>query len=67
MKKRTVLSSIPEVFSLKPSGGYGRFVPREGAAGMMRDQWAAIGQRLTRASDTVGTDSRVQAQKTEAA
>lgn len=67
MKKRSVLSTIPEVFSLNAKSDYRRFVVRDGASGMMRDAWISIGSRLNAAIHKVGKEANGQAKKTEAA
>lgn len=67
MKKRSIISTIPEVFSLNAKSDYSRFVVREGANGMMRDRWIAIGNRLNASAQKVGKEANGQAQKTEAA
>jgi hypothetical protein len=67
MKKRSVISTVPEVFSLSAKSDYSRFVVRDGASGMMRDTWISIGNRLNTAIHKVGKEANGQAQKTEAA
>lgn len=61
--KYSLLDAFSEVFSLQPNSDYSRFVPKGGAAGMMRDQWQAIGQRLEQAAIKVGKNETHGAQK----
>ena len=66
MKKRSILATLPAVFSLNAKSNYSRFLVRDGAAGMMRDAWAGIGRRLDGATRQVGKEADGQAKKPEA-
>ncbi len=64
--RRSVISTIPSVFSLPSKADYSHFVIRDGAEGMMRDTWTSIGERLNTAISKVEKDSNGQTQNTEA-
>jgi|GEM_PF-5672056 len=57
MKRKSTLRAMPEIFSVLPHGGYGRFMVKEGAIGMMRENWAQIGSRLSNSIEKVTRDS----------
>lgn len=65
--ERSVISTIPSVFSLSSKADYSHFVIRDGAEGMMRETWASIGERLDAAISKVGKESNGQTQNTESA
>jgi hypothetical protein len=53
MKRKSALRAIPEIFSVLPHGGYGRFIVKEGAIEMMRVNWTEIGSRLSNSIEKV--------------
>ncbi|BBL72041.1 hypothetical protein [Methylogaea oryzae] len=55
--KRSPKNAVASVFSLLPNSDYSRFVPQQGAEGMMLETWTAIGERLEKATATVGQEA----------
>lgn len=52
MKKR-IITTIPEVFSLR-GNDYSVYVVKGGAEEMMRNNWSGVGRRLSNAVTKVG-------------
>jgi hypothetical protein len=50
---KNILKALPEIYSFKRAD-YGRFVVREGASGLMRDNWIAVGDHMRVAATKVG-------------
>ena len=61
---KDTLASIPDVFTLIPDSDYSRYVPKGGAAQLMRENWERTGKQLRKAIEKVGREiDEQQAQK----
>ncbi len=60
--KNRVITSIPEIFSLR-GNDYSTFVVKGGAEEMMRKNWSGVGSRLNGAIAKVGRSVDVRQKK----
>ncbi|GAB5604152.1 hypothetical protein [Sideroxyarcus sp. TK5] len=60
--KTRVITSIPEIFSLR-GNDYSSFVVKGGAEEMMRKNWSGVGHRLSGAIVKVGRSADVKQKK----
>jgi hypothetical protein len=66
MKAKTVLISIPEVYSVTRRVDYGRFLPTGGAEQMMRETWEKLGLRFRDAMSKFEEGNRGETQEADA-
>lgn len=63
MSGKSIFSALTGLFSLNRRGNYSRFIPRDGANGLMRDTWSGIGLRLAEAAQKIGNEANEKAKE----